>query len=791
MYWLTHLNVPSREYRNEQADCLLRVSVFEEGIIRIRYAVGNVFEDYPSYGVSEDYRAGTCPVEEEETDLFYEIRTPLLLVRIRKENLGVEFYNAQTGLLLSADEGGLDHAHNDWTGDYRIRIRKKIRESEYFYGLGDKPADLNLKGKHFEMWGADHYAFKEGSDPLYKNITFFLSLFEGNTYGIFFDNTSRSYFDFGAQKEDILYFGAEGGQMDYYFFHASNPLGVISNYTRLTGLPSMPPMWTLGYHQSKWSYYPDRIVRNVVETMRKHKIPCDAIHLDIHHMRNYRSLTWDPVYFPDPAGLVNDLEEQGINTVTIVNPGIKIDQDCPVWKAGFEGDHYCRRHDGALMEGVVWPGACHFPDFTDSSVRAWWVDIMEEQIAEVGIRGIWNDMNEPAIFPDKTFPMDTRHYYDGRSCSHSKAHNIYGHCMADASRQAMRKHGKGRRPFNLSRSGYSGMQRFAATWTGDNCSTWEHLRMSDFQCQRLAASGVSFAGADAGGFLDHPTPELFCRWIQMASFHLFFRNHSSGEYGGQEPWSFGDEVTRYVRFAIEQRYRLLPYFYTQFRRYSTEGLPIIRSLALQCPETDDTYWRGVEFFVGDHIYIVPVLYAEARGTTLYVPDGVWYSLWTDELAGPPGMDIWTEAPLSRIPVYVRGGSVIPRWPVQQYVGEIEKPDIHLDLWWAPGTYCVSHLYEDAGDGVQYLEGDYAFSTFVYESWLDYFTLTRSGEGNGSGFNGERILILHSLPAGCRSVMVEIDDQPQMEIARTGKVFEIPVSDGFSRVHVVLKTDGDS
>lgn len=786
MHWHHHQSNSVREYRSDHSDCRLQMTILEEGLVRVRYIIPDILDDQPTYGVSSAYQPLPCPFDEVETDDFWELLTGTLRIRIRKADLGVDFIRAATDLILSSDETGPDYAYNDWTGDNRVRIRKKIRESEYFYGLGDKPADLNLRRKRFEMWGADHYAFRENSDPLYKNITFFLSLFDGLSYGIFFDNTSRSYFDFGLQKEDVLAFGAEGGQMDYYFFHAESPLGVIASYTRLTGLPPLPPMWALGYHQSKWSYYPERIVRNVAESMRTHRIPCDALHLDIHHMDNYRSLTWDPAYFPDPAGLVSDLEAQGFKTVTIVNPGIKVDPDCPVWQSGHQHNCFCRRHDGALMDGVVWPGACHFPDFTNPSVRGWWKGILGNQLSKIGIRGIWNDMNEPVIFPDKTFPMDTRHDYDGRPCSHAKAHNIYGHCMASASRDAMIEHGGGNRPFNLSRSGYSGLQRFAATWTGDNCSTWEHLRMADFQCQRLAASGVSFAGTDAGGFLEHPTAELFCRWMQMAAFHGFFRNHSSGEYGGQEPWTFGNEVTGHIRFAIEQRYRLLPYLYTQFHRYATEGLPVLRSLALQCSETDDTYWRGVEFFLGDHLYVVPVIYAEARGTTLYVPDGAWYSLWTDEAVGPPCSDVWTEAPLARIPVYVRGGAVIPRWPVQQHVGEIECPDLSLDLWWAPDTICESSHYEDAGEGMSYQEGDFIDHRYRYESSRDCFELAHEREGEGSGFHGLTTLVLHALPDECALLAVVIDEGAETIVPRDGDVVSIPLPDDFSRVRVTLK-----
>lgn len=320
--------------------------------------------------------------------------------------------------------------------------------------------------------------------------------------------------------------------MNYYFIYDRSPLDIVAAYTRLTGTPELPPLWALGYHQSKWSYYPDKAVYNLVERFRDLGIPCDAVHLDHHYMEQKEGFTWDRHNFPDAAGMVRSLEEDGVKTVLIVNPGVKINPANPVWAEGLERNYFCRRSEGNLLSEEVWPGLCNFPDFTAPAVRSWWADLFRHDLEEVGVRGLWNDMNEPVVFPDRTFPMDTRHEYDGMPCSHEKAHNIYGQCMAEASWLGMKRHAPDRRPFLLSRSGFAGLQRFAATWTGDNRSSWEHLKLANFQCQRLAASGISFAGADAGGFMGHPTPELFCRWMQMAAFHGLFRNHSSGEFGG-------------------------------------------------------------------------------------------------------------------------------------------------------------------------------------------------------------------------------------------------------------------
>lgn len=707
------------EYTNAVSKITLSVCLADDGIVRVTYFTGPVPEDEPSYAVSPGYSAPGAEVREYDEAEVHVIETSLLRIRIRTEEQKVDFYDIVTDEPLLADEGGFGRESKDWTGDARVWIRKRLQDTEHFFGLGDKPCALNLRGKYFSMWGADHYDFHEESDPLYKSVPFFLSLREGKAYGLLFDNTCRSYF-----------------------------------------------------------YYPDKAVYNLVERFRDLGIPCDAVHLDHHYMEQKEGFTWDRHNFPDAAGMVRSLEEDGVKTVLIVNPGVKINPANPVWAEGLERNYFCRRSEGNLLSEEVWPGLCNFPDFTAPAVRSWWADLFRHDLEEVGVRGLWNDMNEPVVFPDRTFPMDTRHEYDGMPCSHEKAHNIYGQCMAEASWLGMKRHAPDRRPFLLSRSGFAGLQRFAATWTGDNRSSWEHLKLANFQCQRLAASGISFAGADAGGFMGHPTPELFCRWMQMAAFHGLFRNHSSGEFGGQEPWVFGQEATAYVKAAIEGRYRLLPYIYTQFRRYAETGMPVLRSLALQCFRNRDTYWRGAEYFFGDHLYVIPIHEPQEGGRFLYIPEGVWYSYHTDSLMEDTGKDVWVKCPLSFLPVYVRGGAVIPHWPVQQHAGELPRPPLTLDVWWAPDEEVASHLYEDAGDGYAYRNGECAVHEFLYRGTGSHsLELAWKCEGDPCAFHESAEVVLHGLPAGI-ALSAHMDGVPCRGVARDGRVWRIPVEGKF-------------
>ncbi len=734
----------------------LRLYFLNASLVRCHYQSGPVFEEMHSYGVSPTFSSDITPLEESETELYYEVATRNLILRIRKIDAGLELYDAETKRLLSADAEGMGHRKHKETGNEFVWVHKEMPTKAHFFGLGDKPCELNMRGKRFEMWGSDHFKFTPQSDPLYKSIPFFLCADEGQVHGIFFDNTMRSYFDFGQDRPDRILFGADGGHMDYYFIAGKTGLEVVQNYTRLTGLPPMPPLWSLGYQQSRWSYYPQSEVEKLAAKLRKRRIPCDVIYMDIHHMKGYQSFTWNRDYFYKPALMIENLESNGFKCVCIINPGIKINPDNYVWRSGYERNVFCRRHDGMLLSGNVWPGRCNFPDFTNPETRDWWSKLFERQIVKYKVRGIWTDMNEPVIFPDKTFPNDTRHHFDGFSCSHLKAHNVYGQCMAQATRLGMESFAPSRRPFVLSRSGFAGLQRYAATWTGDNFADWTNLKMANLMIQRLSTSGISFSGSDTGGFLGHPTPELFCRWMQLSAFQPLFRNHSNGEFGGQEPWCFGQKIEDYCRTAIEERYRLLPYLYTQFYRYSSEGTPIIRSLFLNNIHDEDCYWRSSEFYLGDSLYVVPVHHAGEDGRKLYIPEGHWYSLWDDSPVGESGKERWIATDLTHIPVFVRGGHLIPRWPVQQFVGELSSPPTSYELWWAPNSTERSYHYEDAGDGHGYRIAQYLYHEFHYQSDERSFKINHHTTGALEPMAERVECCLHGLPRGA-NIRLWVDD----------------------------------
>ncbi len=767
-----------------QNEVQLQVTVVRDSVLRFRYATDGSFPKDFSYAIDSDAVRGYNHLEYTEEEDRYIIRTSKLELHITKANMHKSIYDTD-GNLINQDEIGFHWEYSYEHGSDIVKMSKVEQKLECYYGLGDKPTHFNLKGKRFENWVTDEYAFGKDRDPLYKAVPFFIGLHNNNSYGIFFDNTFRTFFDFGHERRNVTSFWAQGGEMNYYFFYGPEMNEVVTSYTDLTGKPELPPLWALGFHQSKWSYYPESNVREITQKFRDLKIPCDAIYLDIDYMDGWRCFTWNKEYFPDPKKMVSDLNEQGFKTVAIIDPGIKIDKTYSVYNEALENDYFCKRADGPLMRGKVWPGECNFPDFTNPKVRKWWSGLYKELIEDIGIAGVWNDMNEPAVMevPTKTFPLDVRHDYDGNPCSHSKAHNVYGMQMARATFKGVKQFVFPKRPFIITRAAYSGTQRYSSSWTGDNVASWEHLWIANQQIQRMSVSGMSFIGTDIGGFAEQPNGELFVRWIQLGIFHPFCRVHSSGDHGDQEPWSFDEDVTNITRKFIELRYKLLPYIYTAFRQYVNEGTPMIQPLVLFDQNDPQTYYRTDEFIFGDHILACPILEPNARGRRMYFPKGRWYNYWTHEMV-QGGKEQWVDADIDSIPMFIKEGAIIPKYPVQQYVGEKEFDEVELEVYYKEGKE-DSILYEDAHDGYDYRKGRFSFRTFKLTGKPKELIIQQHKEGKYMTPYTKFKLDLKRLPFTIKTI--EVDNQvTSLSKLKVNGNTSLVVDKNFTELHLIGK-----
>ncbi|MGZ3755621.1 MAG: glycoside hydrolase family 31 protein [Mucilaginibacter sp.] len=704
-------------------DAKVEVVVVTDLIIRVRLAPHGVFLEDFSYAVPKlAQKAASFTLHEDEKE--FRVSTEIVSCHIRKKDFFISFSDSKNNV-TSADATPMHWEENIKAGGYYVFCTKECHEEESFFGMGDKPTELNLRGKRFKNWNTDAYSFAWNQDPLYRSIPFYISVNDGMSHGIFFDNTFKAHFDFGAEDKTKTSFWSDGGELQYYYIHGPHMMDVVKNYHVLTGTHPMPPLWALGYHQCRWSYYPEAKVKKITTGFRENKIPCDGIYLDIDYMDGYRCFTWNRKYFPDPKKMIKELADDGFKTVVIIDPGIRVDDNYAVFKEGKENKYFCRRSDDYFMEGHVWPGRCQFPDFTNPEVRDWWGGLFDE-LVQMGVAGVWNDMNEPAVFGAGTFPDDVRHQYDGHRGSHRKAHNIYGMQMVRATYEGLRKIMKNKRPFTITRAGYSGVQRYSSMWTGDNVASWEHLKLGNIQCQRLSISGISFCGTDIGGFSGEPDGELFTRWIQMGTFSPFMRAHSAGDTKEREPWSFGEPYTAINRKFIELRYRLLPYMYSAFWEHHRYGFPILRPVVMQEQKVMGNYFRQDEFTYGDKILVCPVLEPGKPSRIVYLPKGKWYYWWNNELVDG-GREHEVPTPLDTIPVFVKAGSVIPEYPVMQYVGEKEIEEVKLNVYYS-NYEANSFLFEDYGETFAYEQDIYLEKKFVVNGNKSSLTVLQSMEG---------------------------------------------------------------
>lgn len=623
-----------------------------------------------------------------------------LKVVLKKQPLRVAIYADNGRLLVSeTDHGmGFDEKH-------RVICFKDSDKADHFYGFGEKTGFLDKRGEKFTMWNSDVYApHNPETDPLYQSIPFFMTLRKGNTHGIFFDNTFKSHFDMTAM-DGTYSFSAEGGQLDYYVFLGPTPQKVLEQYTDLTGRMPLPPKWALGYHQSRYSYENEQEVCDLAAAFREKDIPLDAIHLDIHYMDGYRVFTFDSERFPEPKKLIADLKAQGIHTVPIVDSGVKADPEYRIYREGITEGHFCKYLEGNVFFGDVWPGKSAFPDFTSAKVRKWWAENHKFYV-DLGIEGIWNDMNEPAVFNEsKTMDLDVMHDNDGDLCTHRELHNVYGLLMCEATYNGMKQLLEGRRPFLLTRAGFAGVQRYSAVWTGDNRSFWEHLQMALPMMMNLGLSGVPFSGTDVGGFAHDCNGELLTRWTQAGLFTPFFRNHSALGTKRQEPWSFGEPYSSIIKNYIRLRYVWLPHLYTLFREAAVNGTPVMRPLFMEYPTDEKTFNLYDQFMVGDNVIVAPVVHPSVRHRVVYLPEGEWVDYWTDEIY-EGGRHLLVEAGLDTMPIFIKAGTVVPHANVKPSTN-VADDELTFHVYRTSQGKATYTLYEDDGETYAYEKGDFS------------------------------------------------------------------------------------
>ena len=595
------------------------------------------------------------------------------------------------------------------TADGKSVMKINVGDAD-LYGTGEVFGPLRRNGDKNIFWNRDNGAYNDHQGKmLYQTHPWILGLRkDGTAFGIICDNTWRSEL---VCDTEIVY-TSDGPAFRVIVIEKENPAEVLKTLGHLSGTMELPPLWALGYHQCRFSYYPDTLVKEIADEFRKRSIPCDVIWMDIHYMDGYRIFTFDPKRFPDPKGLNDYLHSKNFKSVYMIDPGAKVDAGYKVDKEGVENDYFVHDAEGKPFHGNMWPGDTHWPDFSIPEVQHWWANLYKDFMAQ-GVDGIWNDVNEPAVFgggPEFTMPDDNIHRGgNGRSAgNHVRYHNIYGYDMVKASRQGILAANPDKRPFVLSRANFLGGQRYAATWTGDNFSSYEQMKASIAMTLNMGLTGQAMNGPDIGGFLGDCTPDLLADWTAMGIYFPFTRNHSCDNTINQEPWVFGPEVEAVCRTAINRRYALLPYIYTLYREASTTGLPVMRPAFWA--DTKDLSLRAEQdiYLLGNDLMIVPRYAVNAS-----VPKGDW-----DCIPFEGNVDDGRQAYVA-----LRAGAIIPLAKVFQNTVEYNTDELTLLVNTDSDGNASGVMYEDEGDGFAYRNGKFAEYLFTAHTEKGKLTVT--------------------------------------------------------------------
>ncbi len=726
---------------------IVQIVALRDDVIRMRVGPSGQLPEDASWAVLPPSRTAFVHVTADSSDSSVGFRTARLRVTVQKNPFALTVADLDGHTILAE----LPSRPIEYNGT-SFRMVLQSPEDEHYFGLGDKPGPIDRRNEAFTNWNTDAFGWQESTDPIYKSIPYFITFRRGISAGIFLDNTWRASFDFNKEDRDAYSFGSAAGPLDLYVLYGPSPKAVVEDWAWLTGKTPIPPLWSFGFQQSRYSYYPESEVRRIASTLRSDKIPADVIWLDIDYQLKNRPFTVDPERFPHFTQMVQDLKAEHFKTVVITDLHIA---DLPnsgykPYDEGAAGDHFVKNLDGSTYVGIVWPGKAVFPDFTQKSSRDWWGTLYADFVRQ-GVAGFWNDMNEPAIFQvaSKTMPDEAQHRieepgFKTRVANHLEIHNIFGMQNSRGTFEGLLRLDPNSRPFVMTRASYAGGHRYAATWSGDNSSTWNHLRQTVPQLINLGLSGFAMSGADVGGFAGSPQPELLTRWLELAAFQPIDRDHTAVGTLRQEPWENGsaEDVALRRRF-IEERYHLLPYIYTTAEEMSRTGLPIMRPLFLQYPDGAidkqplDLADSGA-FLLGPDLLIAQSPFPdELDDYSVTLPLGGWFDYWTGlrvagdtsrtqiDLTQAKQPEVHIHPSLQSLPVFVRAGAIVPEQPLVQSTDEKPQGPLTLRVY-PPDTSadpCSGGVYLDDGITYNFQKGQYVRVAFTCTPTAGGLTVT--------------------------------------------------------------------
>ncbi len=695
-----------------------------------------------SFAVINEEIENAEKIQLEERPESYDIFTAQLRVRVDKTPFRIQVFDKYQKLLMGDyQEKGFQHE-----GNKRV-ASKTLRSDEQFFGLGEKTGPLNRRGRSYKMWNSDKPCYSTNEDPLYKSIPFFLSSYR---YGVFLDNTYKTVFRFGTNSDEYYSFEAPGGEMIYYLIYGADYKQIIAQYMQLTGKPIMPPEWAFGFSQSRGMYTNEPLARKSAAEFRKRRIPCDIIYQDIGWTDGLQNFEWRKDRYTDPKGMLKYLDSLGFKMIVSQDPVIS-QATTQQWKEADSLGFFTTDVRTGKSYDMPWPwgGNCGVVDFTRSAVADWWGAYQQKPLND-GVRGFWTDMGEPAWSNEEA---TERLFMKHAAGMHDEIHNVYGLTWDKAVKEQFEKRNPGKRIFQMTRSAFAGLQRYTFGWSGDSgngddvLDGWNRLANQIPVGLSAGMGGIPFWATDISGYCgdikDYPAlAELYTRWLQFGIFNPLSRAHHEGN-NAVEPWLFGEEAEKNCRTAIELKYRLFPYIYTYAREAHDKGWPLMRALLLEYPNDAETFSINDQFLFGKELLVAPVVKKGAVSRKVYFPEGEWIDFYDGKTIYEGEQHETVKAPLSRIPVFVKKGSIVPMMPVMQYIHERRDYPLSLQVYPAnEGQRASFRMYEDDGETNDYLKDIYSATTFTCQTFSGKYQFSVSGpDAKGYSVAGNRDYII--------------------------------------------------
>lgn len=721
------------------------IHAYSDNTIRVRISNNQTLNNFSYALVSNEIPSFSAAVTDKGNAI--EISTASVTVVVEKTPTFRLVFKNKQGEVINEDVPG-DGFGTTFIGD-KVSTYKKLQEGERFVGMGEVLGNLDKRGMGVTLNNTDTYKYGDPRLSMYISIPFYIGIHHQQVYGLFYNNSYKTFFNFGLSTPDFTSITAEGGDADYFLFYDSSVAKVIDHYTDITGKMPLPPRWSLGYQQSRCSYYPQSKVQWIAETFRQKRIPVDGIVLDADYQLGYQPFRINKERFPDMPGLAASLSKMNIELTASVYPGVKIDSTYESYVDGLKKDVFVKYSNGSLFETEIAPLSCYIPDYTNPKTREWWIEKMK-WLPDNGIHGYWNDMNEPAL-GGSYLPDNLLFDFDGHKANALQAKNVYGFQMARSSFESGLKYGNGRRPFVLTRSAFAGVQRYSAVWSGDNTASNDGLLSGILLNSQMGLSGIPFVGPDLGGYIGDGTKDLFKRWMEVGVFSPYVRNHKEFFATANEPWSYGEEAEGISKCYIGFRYRLMPYIYSKFYEASQTGMPVARSLCIDYPQDANVFDNSFQyqFLFGDAIMAVPVTTSETS-KKVYLPKGEWYDLFTDEKVNGEST-VNRECPVYQLPLFVKGSSIIPMQTVVQSTKELPSDTLFVHVYNGKEKNQFI-LYEDAGDGFDYTKGVYNKRNIEFDPAAHQIRFTRQ-EGSFVSVYKKIQIIFHGFGDEVKSLSI--------------------------------------